>query len=164
MMRFNSDIDKRDCESKNFPAITHAIKMHNYELFVFLLNECRANPNIGSRNPYDIGKVRQKNDGNTPLMVAAWENQIDMVRDLCADGRVSLNQQDSNGFTALIKACYWGNKECRKIIEDAGADTTIFDHEGFTAEDRWNECIRLGRYKEKENENQQNLHLNQQPL
>lgn len=148
-----ADVNKRDHESKNFPAITHAIKMHNYEIFTFLLNECNANPNIGSRNPYDIGKVRQKNDGNTPLMVAAWENQIDMVRDLCANKRVSLNQQDGNGFTALIKACYWGNKECRKIIEDSGADTTILDHEGFSAQDRWDECLRIGRYKEKEHGN-----------
>lgn len=147
-----ADVNKRDHESKNFPAITHAIKMHDYEIFTFLLKECNANPNIGSRNPYDIGKVRQKNDGNTPLMVAAWENQIDMVRDLCADKRVSLNQQDANGFTALIKACYWGNAECRKIIEDSGADTTILDHEGFSAEDRWDECIRIGRYKEKEHD------------
>lgn len=148
-----ADVNKRDHESKNFPAITHAIKMHNYEIFAFLLKECNANPNIGSRNPYDIGKVRQKNDGNMPLMVAAWENQIDMVRDLCADKRVSLNQQDGNGFTALIKACYWGNTECRKIIESSGADTTILDHEGFSAEDRWDECIRIGRYKEKEHGN-----------
>ena len=148
-----ADVNKRDHESKNFPAITHAIKMHNYEIFTFLLNECNANPNIGSRNPYDIGKVRQKNDGNMPLMVAAWENQIEMVKDLCADKRVSLNQQDGNGFTALIKACYWGNTECRKIIESSGADTTIHDHEGFSAEDRWDECIRIGRYKEKEHGN-----------
>lgn len=148
-----ADVNKRDHEGKNFPAITHAIKMHNYEIFTFLLNECNANPNIGSRNPYDIGIVRKKNDGNMPLMVAAWENQIDMVRDLCADKRVSLNQQDGNGFTALIKACYWGNTECRKIIEDSGADTTILDHEGFSAEDRWDECLRIGRYKEKKHGN-----------
>lgn len=153
LIKNGADINKRDRESKNFPAITHAIKIHNYELFSFILNECHANPNICSRNPYDVGKIRQKNDGNTPLMVAAWENQIDMVKDLCADKRVSLNQQDSNGFTALIKACYWGNIECRKIIENAGADTTIFDHEGLSAKDRWDECIRLGRYKEKKHDN-----------
>lgn len=149
LIQKGADIDKRDHESKNFPPITHAIKMRDYKMFSFLLCECDANPNIGSRNPYDVGKIRQKNDGNTPLMVAAWENQVNIVRDLCLDKRVSLNQQDGNGFTALIKACYWGNKECRKLIEEAGADKTIFDHEGFTAEDRWDECIRIGRYKEK---------------
>ena len=144
-----ADINKRDHESKNFPPLTHAIKLHDYEMFSFLFHECKANPNIGSRNPYDVGKIRQKNDGNMPLMVAAWENQIDIVRDLCSDKRVSLNQQDGNGFTALIKACYWGNKECRQLIEAAGADKTILDHEGFSAEDRWDECIRIGRYREK---------------
>lgn len=149
LLKMGADIDRRDHESKNFPPITHAIKIHDYEMFSFLFFECNADPNIGSRNPYDVGKIRQKNDGNTPLMVAAWENQIEMVRDLCLDQRVSLNQQDGNGFTALIKACYWGNKECRKIIEEAKADKSIFDHEGFTAEDRWDECIRIGRYKEK---------------
>lgn len=149
LIRKGADINKRDHESKNFPPITHAIKMHDYEMFSFLFHECGANPNVGSRNPYDIGKIRRKNDGNMPLMVAAWENQVEMVRDLCADNHVSLNQQDGNGFTALIKACYWGNLECRKLIEAAGADKTILDHEGFTAEERWFECIRLGRYKEK---------------
>ena len=144
-----ADINKRDSESKNFPPLTHAIKNHDYEMFSFLYKECNADPNVGSRNPYDVGKIRQKNDGNMPLMVAAWENQIDVVRDLCEDKRTSLNQQDGNGFTALIKACYWGNKECRNIIEKAGADTTILDHEGFSAEARWDECIRMGRYKEK---------------
>lgn len=149
LIQRGADIDRRDHESKNFPPLTHAIKMHDYEMFSFLLRECNANPNVGSRNPYDVGKIRQKNDGNMPLMVAAWENQIDVVRDLCSDKRVSLNQQDGNGFTALIKACYWGNKECRKLIEDAGADKTILDHEGLSAEDRWDECIRIGRYKER---------------
>lgn len=139
-----ADINQRDRESKNFPPITHAIKKHDYEMFSFLLKECDANPNVGSRNPYDVGKIRQKNNGNTPLMVAAWENQIEMVKDLCADERISLNQQDGNGFTALIKACIRGNKECRKIIEEAGADTTILDHEGLSAEDRWDEFLRIG--------------------
>ena len=145
LMENGADVNKRDSESKNFPPITHAIKNHDYEMFSFLLFECNANPNVGSRNPYDVGKVRQKNDGNMPLMVAAWENQIDMVKDLCDDKRISLNQQDGNGFTALIKSCIRGNKECRNIIEAAGADRNILDHEGYSAEDRWDEFLRVGR-------------------
>lgn len=149
LMRHGADVNIRDRESKNFPALTHAIKNHDYEMFTFLIKECKANPNIGSRNPYDVGKIRQKNDGNMPLMVAAWENQINMVRDLCSDKRVSLNQQDGNGYTALIKACIRGNKECRKIIEDAGADKTILDHEGYSAEARWDEYLyKIGWVKE----------------
>lgn len=148
LIKNGADVNRRDRESKNFPPITHAIKKHDYEMFSFLLKECGANPNVGSRNPYDVGKVRRKNDGNMPLMVAAWENQIEMVRDLCADERTSLNQQDGNGFTALIKACIRGNKECKKIIQEAGADVTILDHEGFSAEDRWDEFLRIGWVRE----------------
>jgi len=149
LIKNGADVNKRDCENRNFPPITHAIKQHDYEMFSFLLHECNANPNVCSRNPYDVGKIRRKNNGNTPLMVAAWENQIEMVKELCNDKRVSLNQQDANGYTALIKASYRGNKECRNIIRAAGADITILDHEGFSEKDRWEERLRNGRYKER---------------
>ena len=145
LIKHGANVDKRDCRRYNFPPITHAIKNHEYEMFLFLLVECKANPNVASRNPYDIGKIRHKNDGNTPLMVAAWENQVEMVKDLCNDKRISLNQQDTNGFTALIKACYRGNLECRDIIQAAGADKTILDLDGYTAEDRYDEFLRIGR-------------------
>lgn len=62
-------------------------------------------------------------------MIAAWDNKIEFVRELCADKRISLNQQDANGFTALIKACYWGWLECRDIIKAAGADEKIVDRD-----------------------------------
>lgn len=154
-----ADVNKRDCGEKYLPPLSHAIRNHDYEMFAFLLNECNANPNVGSRYPYDVGKIRCKNDGNTPLMIAAWENQADIVKVLCSDKRVSLNQQDGNGYTALIKACYWGYKECREIIENAGADVTIFDHEGFSAQDRWKECLELGRYKERNDDDRQSMYF-----
>ena len=154
-----ADINKRDCGNKYIPPISHAIRNHDLEMFSFLLYECDANPNVGSRYPYDVGKIRCKNDGNMPLMIAAWEDQVEMVKALCEDKRVSLNQQDGNGYTALIKACYWGHKDCRKIIEEAGADTTILDHEGFSAQDRWKECLELGRYKDSNYDNRQSMYF-----
>ncbi len=154
-----ADINKRDCGDKYLPPISHAIRNHDLEMFSFIYEECKADPNVGSRYPYDVGKIRCKNDGNMPLMIAAWENQVDIVRILCSDSRVSLNQQDGNGYTALIKACYWGYKECRKIIEEAGADTTILDHEGLSAMDRWKECLELGRYKERDNDDRQSMYF-----
>lgn len=116
-------------------------------MFRFLLHDCKANPNIGSRNPYDAGKISQKNDGNMPLMIAAWDNKVAFVKELCADRRTSLNQQDGNGFTALIKACYWGWYESRDILLAASIDTKIVDRDGYTAEDRYNECLKTGRVK-----------------
>ncbi len=148
LMKLNKEIiNKRDCGRYYFPPISHAVQTGDFEVFSFLLNDCHANPNVGSRNPHDAGKIRQKNDGNMPLMIAAWDNKIEFVKALCADERTSLNQQDGNGFTALIKACYWGWLECRDILINAGADTKIVDRDGYTAKDRYNEYLETGRRK-----------------
>lgn len=142
-----ADVDRRDCGKYYFPALSHSIQNGDFEMFQFLLHECNANPNVGSRNPHDAGKIRQKNDGNMPLMIAAWDNKLKYVRELCADPRTSINQQDGNGFTALIKACYWGWLECRDILIEAGADPKIVDRDGYTAEDRYHEYLETGRRK-----------------
>lgn len=82
-----------------------------------------------------------------PLMVAAWDNRINFVKELLKDERTSINQQDGNGFTALIKACYWGHTQCRDMLLKAGADTKITDRNGLTADDHYKECAKLGRRK-----------------
>ncbi len=139
-----ADKNKRDCGRRYFPPISHAVQMGDYDMFLFLLKGCKVNPNVGSRNPFDTGKVRQKNEGNMPLMIAAWEGKKDFVLALCEDERTSINQQDANGFTALMKACMNGHfaddrkkRTCniRKILIDAGADQKIVDIDGKTAEE-----------------------------
>ena len=147
LIEHGADVDRRDCGKYYFPPLSHSIQNNDFEMFKFLLHECNANPNVGSRNPHDAGKIRQKNDGNMPLMIAAWDNKLDYVKELCADKRISLNQQDGNGFTALIKACYWGWVECRDVIIAAGADQKIVDRDGYTAEDRYREFLETGRRK-----------------
>lgn len=147
LIEHGADVNRRDCSKYYFPPLSHAIQKNDFEMFKFLLHECKANPNIGSRNPYDAGKIRQKNDGNMPLMIAAWDNKILFVKELCADPRTSLNQQDGNGFTALIKACYWGWLECRDILIAAGADEKIVDRDGYTAQGRYEEFLETGRRK-----------------
>ena len=142
-----ADVDKRDCGKYYFPPLSHAIQMNNLIIFRFLLHDCNANPNRGSRNPHDAGKIRQKNDGNMPLMIAAWDNKTEFVKELLSDERTSINQQDGNGFTALIKACYWGFLDCRDLLLKAGADPKIVDRDGYTAEDRYRECLELDRRK-----------------
>lgn len=142
-----ADVNRRDCGKYYFPPLSHAVQNDDFEMFKFLLHDCKADPNVGSRNPYDAGKIRHKNEGNMPLMIAAWDNKIPYVRELCADERTSLNQQDGNGFTALIKACYWGWLTCRDILIEAGADQKIVDRDGYTAEDRYHEFLETGRRK-----------------
>ncbi len=139
-----ADVNKRDEERRYFPPLSHAIQLGDFEMFSFLLNECNANPNIGSRNPHDSGKVRQKNEGNMPLMIAAWSGKTEFVKALCDDDRISLNQQDANGFTALIKACCNGYTKCRDILIEAGADTRITDIDGLNAEDHYNNFLERG--------------------
>ena len=151
-----ADVDRRDCGKYYFPPLSHAIQNRDFEMFRFLLHECRANPNVGSRNPYDAGKIQQKNDGNMPLMIAAWDNRVEFVRELCADPRISLNQQDGNGYTALMKACHWGWLECRDIIRAAGADERIVDRNGYTAEDHYREYLETGRSKNRTWQKNQN--------
>lgn len=162
LIAHGADVNKRDSGRYNFPPLSHVIQNNDYnhshdmELFKFLLHDCKADPNVGSRNPHDAGKIRQKNDGNMPLMVAAWDNKLDFVKELCADERTSLNQQDGNGFTALIKACYWGWLECRDILIEAGADTKIVDRDGYTAEGRYHEYLETGRRKNSSRKNNSN--------
>lgn len=156
LIEHGADVNKRDCGKYYFPPLSHAVQNRDFEIFRFLLHDCNANPNVGSRNPKDAGKIRQKNDGNMPLMIAAWDNKTDFVRELCNDERTSLNQQDGNGFTALIKACYWGWIDSRDILLAAGADPKIVDRDGYTAEDRYHEFLETGRrkgdnYKKKSN-------------
>lgn len=146
-----ADVNKRDCNRRYFPPLSHAIQVNDIELFRFLLNDCHANPNVGSRNPFDAGKVRQKNEGNMPLMIAAFDGRRQFVEELCRDERTSINQQDANGFTALMKACMNGHFandkdkhtwDIRSILIDAGADQKIVDIDGKTASD-W-----IGKYHE----------------
>lgn len=144
LISHGADVNKRDCNRRYFPPISHAIQMGDYEMFLFLLKECKANPNVGSRNPYAVGKVRQKNEGNMPLMIAAWDGKEAFIEALCADNRTSINQQDANGFTALMKACMNGNKRCRDLLIAAGADSKIVDIDGKTAQERYSEYLEFG--------------------
>ena len=132
-----ADVNKRDRSERYFPPLTHSIQLNNYELFIFLLNECRANPNVGSKNPYSSKLLRQQNEGNMPLMLAAWHKRERFVKALCNDPRISINQQDFNGYTALIKASIKESEECCRILLEAGADTKIIDHDDMTALDRF---------------------------
>ncbi len=153
LIAHSADVNKRDCKQRYFPPLTHAIQMNDYNMFLFLLNECYADPNVGSRNPHDAGKLRQKdvkrekNEGNMPLMVAAWDGNVKFLKALCDNERTSINQQDANGFTVLIKACYWGFVNCRDVLLKAGADTKIVDINGMTAEDHYNDYLRKKRKK-----------------
>lgn len=143
-----ADVDQRESSGNFFPALTIAIQQKDKQLFDFILNKCNANPNAGSRNPFSLKMVRQQNEGNMPLMVAARSGLPEFVRQLCDHPDIILNQQDSNGFTALIKTAfrlkelrdkygkvggYMRYKECCEILIDHGIDYRIIDVDGHNA-------------------------------
>lgn len=146
-----ADVDQRDLNRRYFPPITHAVQKDDYEMVEFLLNECGANPNVGSRNPHDSGYVRQKNEGNMPLMVAAWHGRENLVRLLCQNEKTSINQQDANGYTALMKACMNGNTRCRDILQEFHADEKIVDVNGMTFMDHYHAFLEKGPTEKKYN-------------
>lgn len=130
-----ADVNARDHGRRFFPALMHAVQMGNFELFRFLLWECHADPNVGSREFLERGKVRYRNEGNMPLMVAAWDGKLDFIRELLKINTISINQQDANGFTALMKAAMNGHKDCYEELLRNAADVRIRDIDGRTAAD-----------------------------
>ena len=160
LLNCGADINQRDCSRRYFPAITHAVQKNDYEMVKFLLNECNANPNVGSRNPHDSGYLRQKNEGNMPLMVAAWHGRDSLLRLLCENEKTSINQQDANGFTALMKACMNGKTRCRDILMEFHADEKIVDINGLTAMDHYNNFLENGPVEKQYNRAQNNKRYN----
>jgi len=133
LIKCGADINKRGRYGNYFPALTFTIQKDKFELFKFLLDECDADPNIGSRKPSEKSNYMNTNDGNMPLMVAAWHGRDKYVEYLCKNDKTSINQQDSNGFTALMKACMNGKSGCKDILIKAGADQKIVDRDGNNA-------------------------------
>jgi len=68
-------------------------------------------------------------------MIAAWHGRDDFVG-LFVESGACLNQQDSNGFTPLIKACIKGHHTTAKILlSNSKTNIDIRDREGKTALD-----------------------------
>lgn len=97
------DLDVKDKHKYGFSAVHHATQLKSIEM-IKLLVEAGADFDLGSTG---------KNMGNTPLMVAAWSGFYEAVDYFLSQGACA-NQQDSNGFTPLIKACI---KHDSKIIK-----------------------------------------------
>lgn len=80
-------------------------------------------------------KVNERggSDSTTPLVRAAFKGRTDMVQ-ILLEFNAALNYVNNGTCTALILASYFGYHDCVKLLLDAGADTTILDADGKTAE------------------------------
>ncbi|MDR0560555.1 MAG: ankyrin repeat domain-containing protein [Prevotellaceae bacterium] len=101
------DLDKRDKFKYNFTPLLHAVQLQRLDILK-LLFEAGADIDVGSSG---------KNAGNTPLMVCAWHGFYEGAKFFVEKG-ACLNQQDSNGFTALTKACIKGVPKVAELLID----------------------------------------------
>lgn len=146
-----ADFDKTDNSRYCLTPLAHCVQLGNFKLFRLLL-EMGADYNKGSvdeTTPSHL-KLQNINEGNTPLMIACWHAIFRFVKELCQLPDISLNQQDSNGYTALIKCAvqrYNRIKEGKKVdyLESIyrflltldKVDTLIRDRQNRTANDWW---------------------------
>ncbi len=116
------DINAKDKHKYKFTPLLHACQLKDLEMMKILV-EAGADVNMGSDG---------ENQGNTPLMVCAWGGFIDGVKYLMEQD-ICFNQQDSNGFTALHKACIKGYYNIAELLIGK-TDIKIRDKKNKTAD------------------------------
>lgn len=151
------DLDKTDCNRYCHTPLEHCISLNpkdhgHYPFDIFrMLLESGADYSKGSideTKKRDL-RISEKNEGNTPLMKACWEGKRKFVYELLKMPDLSINQQDCNGYTALIKCAVRRYKrkeegkpcdfyeELYQLLIQNGADTRIRDRNNRTAQDWW---------------------------
>jgi len=104
LLSCGADPNKTDSSRYCLTPLSHCVQMNDFRAFCTLL-EHGADYNKGSideTTPRNL-KMQNVNEGNTPLMIACWHGNEKFVKKLCGFSDISFNQQDSNGYTALIK-------------------------------------------------------------
>lgn len=146
------DINKNDNGRFCLPPLAHSIQTrekYGYDIFKMLLESgCDFNKAARDERTASYMKVGKLNEGNTPLMIACFHAKKKFVYALCGLEGISINQQDSNGYTALIKCAVQRynrikkgqtvsiNEELYGYLKDkCGADVLIRDRNNHTADD-----------------------------
>lgn len=146
-----ADPNKNDNGRYCLPPLAHSIQTREYygfDIFNLLLDAgCDFNKAARDERTASYMKVGKLNEGNTPLMIACFHAKKKFVKILCEKDGISINQQDSNGYTALIKCAVQRynrlkrgqdtliNEELYEYLISKGADTLIRDRNNHTAAD-----------------------------
>lgn len=150
LIAHGADINKNDNSKYCLPPLAHCIQINDRKAFNILLN-AGCDYNKASRDETTAGylKLGKINEGNTPLMIACWHGKMWYVQTLCQRPGISLNQQDSNGFTAMMKCAVAGGRRKKagksyanyenlyRYLLHRGADPLIRDRNNKTAKDWW---------------------------
>ena len=165
LLENGADPNKNDNGRYCHSPLAHSIQVRDYygfEIFKLLLDRgCDFNKAARDERTASYLKVGKLNEGNTPLMIACFLAKKKFVKMLCEKEGISLNQQDSNGYTALIKCAVQRynrkkkgldapiNEEIYEYLISRGADTLIRDRNNHTAAD-WMKRADDPSYKEDE--------------
>lgn len=114
-------VDINTADGDNETALTMMVRQRNLEAVKFLVqNGANVNHRIGS--PYF-----DKNEGTTPLMLAAERNAL-AIANLLLIRQSDVNATNDKGETALMRAARNGHYEMVELLLDAGADKNIVLH------------------------------------
>lgn len=84
------------------------------------------------RPKFDINERHEEDDKLCPLIVAARDNKLEIVRYLLSCKYIKIDKIDKNGKTALHHACERRLLEMVTLLLDKGADPTINDSKNYT--------------------------------
>ena len=150
LLEHHVDINKTDSKDFCFTPLAHCVQIDDFKTFCLLL-DYGADFNKGSMDETNTSYFKMQNEGNTPLMVACWHGRKKYVERLCETEGICLNQQDGNGYTALMKCAIQGvrrrkrgqkyslNEALYRYLLSKNADPLIRDRKNRTAEQLWKE-------------------------
>ena len=166
LLEHGADPNKPDSNQYCHTPLEHCIEKFQrrqedddpaFEEFCILLdygadyNKC----SVDETQPSDK-RISEINEGNTPLMIACYHGKVKYVEKLCSFSDISINAQDCNGYTALIKCAVarWNRKNQGKrydryekiyhfLKDEMHADTLIRDRNNRTAQDWWDRQTEL---------------------
>ncbi len=118
------DICNKKIEQDN---INQTVELGNYIIDII--------PQVEHTQFYNILKyckpdVNYQNDKGNTVLMAAVENDRDMIIRYLLDDNVNLNAKNNEGKTALTIACQKGNLDIIKKLLENGADATHRDSSG----------------------------------
>lgn len=128
------DLNQTDVSKYFLTPVAHCVQKGDVNSLKMLL-DAGADYNKGSINETVVSHIKLNNEGNTPLMIACWHGDEEIVKILCEQPKICLNQQDSNGYTALIKAAIKKHKVIYDyLLSQNKIDPLIRDRKNHDAE------------------------------
>lgn len=152
LLDHGADINETDRWKHGLTPLAHCVQVKELDLFDYLI-KAGADYNLGSIDTLNTSNFRMQNEGNTPLMIACYEGKKQFVDRFLRLPNVSFNQQDANGYTALIKTAVGRNERIKKgndsytqnyqyiynkLSSLTEVDKIIRDRNNKTAGDYWN--------------------------